>query len=163
MTDLNARAFIKRAQSKGPCLVPRDVMSEDWLTALKMDGEVLVKIDKPRNPGHHRLLMAMLKLVLDNTDGRYKIMEDLLDDLKIATGLVQKRMNVITQQEYLIPKSIAFAIDEPAGVRGVVRCRRGLAGGQRLQDPKGGGAAPDLRDGLRAAAQEDAREAYEDA
>lgn len=84
-------------------------MAEEWLQGMKMDREVLVRTDTPRNPGHHRLLMAMLKIVLDNTDGRWSGMDDLLTDLKIATGLVERRINQITQQEYVVAKSIAFA------------------------------------------------------
>lgn len=108
-TDLNARAFVKRAQSKGPCLVPRDIMADEWLATVKLDAELLLRIDKPRNPKHHRLLMAILKFVMDNTEGRYRLMDDLLDDLKIATGLTIRKVNVLTGVEYLMPKSIAFS------------------------------------------------------
>lgn len=103
-TDLEARAFTKR-QGK---LVPSDVMADEFLAGIPEGREVLVSIRRPRNPRHHRLLFALLRKVRENTD-RWASDQELLDDLKLATGLFETRVNLVTKKAYAVPGSISFA------------------------------------------------------
>lgn len=108
--NLNAYNFVRRWIKAANCnaLVARDQRTEEFLEGLKEGREVIVRVDKPRNPQHHRLLFAMLKFVLDNTEERWPHTEALLYDLKLATGLTERRVNAITGEPYVIARSIAF-------------------------------------------------------
>ncbi|HEY8354554.1 MAG TPA: DUF1367 family protein, partial [Methylophilaceae bacterium] len=55
-----------------------------------------------------RKLFALLNLVKDNTD-RWPTVETLLDDLKVATGLFETRINAVTGLPYVVARSISFA------------------------------------------------------
>lgn len=104
MSDLRARAFAKR-QGK---LVPMDIMSEELLDGLKEGDRVLVTIRRPRSIRNHRLLFALLRKVVENSD-KWADEEVLLDDLKLATGLFQTRVSALTGMPYPVPASISFA------------------------------------------------------
>ena len=103
-TDLDARAFTKR---RG-CLWPSDPIAEEMIEKLKDGKEVLVTIRRARNPQHHRLLWAMLRKVVDNSD-QWASEAVLLDELKLATGLAEVRVNLLTGKPYAVPGSISFA------------------------------------------------------
>lgn len=102
--DLDARCFIRRNNA----LVPADIMADEFLATIKIGREVLITIRRARNPRHHRLLFAALRKVVDNTD-RWANEETLLDELKLATGLAEIRVNLLTGRPYAIPASISFA------------------------------------------------------
>lgn len=104
MSDLDARVFVKRGNS----LVPADIMSDELLAQIRDGREVMVTIRRARNPKHHRLLFAALRKVVDNTD-RWPSEEVLLDELKLATGLAEVRVNLLTGKPYAVPASISFA------------------------------------------------------
>jgi hypothetical protein len=102
--DLDARAFTKRKGS----LWPSDPIAEEMIEKLKDGKEVLVTIRRARNPQHHRLLWAMLRKVVDNSD-QWASEAVLLDELKLATGLAEVRVNLLTGKPYAVPGSISFA------------------------------------------------------
>lgn len=104
MSDLDARSFVKR-QGK---LVPADVMSEELLAGIGEGREVLVSIRRARNVKHHRMLFALLRKVRDNSE-QWDSDQALLDDLKLATGLFETRVNLVTKKAYAVPGSISFA------------------------------------------------------
>ena len=104
MSDLDSRAFVKR-QGK---LVPADVMSEELLAGIGEGREVLVSIRRARNVKHHRMLFALLRKVRDNSE-QWDSDQALLDDLKLATGLFETRVNLVTKKAYAVPGSISFA------------------------------------------------------
>lgn len=104
MSDLDARCFIRRSNY----LVPADIMADEFLATIKIGREVLVSIRRARNPRHHRLLFAALRKVVENTD-RWADEETLLDELKLATGLAEIRVNLLTGKPYAVPASISFA------------------------------------------------------
>jgi hypothetical protein len=104
MSDLDARSFVKR-QGK---LVPADIMADELLSGIAEGREVLVSIRRPRNPRHHRLLFALLRKVRDNNE-QWASDQELLDDLKLATGLFETRVNLVTKKAYAVPGSISFA------------------------------------------------------
>src|SRR6476659_7800903 len=107
MTDLNARIFRKVRNPKTGVsgLVPTDAMSEELLASIPDGREVLVTIRRPRLIRHHRLLWALLKKVVENTD-RWESEKSLLDSLKLATGLFEARV-AINGAPYAIPSSIS--------------------------------------------------------
>lgn len=112
MGDLDGRLF----RRKGNALLPADRHAEDFLGELTDAKDVLVTIRQPRNPDHHRFFFAKLKAIVDAT-GRWGDVEELLDDLKLATRHVEKRQNIITGVWYMKPKSIAFAAMGQAAFR----------------------------------------------
>ena len=116
MADLDGLLFTK----KGKSLVPSDIKSDEWLADLGEGKEVLMSGRRPRNPKFHRLAFAMLRIVVDNTEDdfgmpRWSSEDDLLTDLKRATGLFERRVNLINGEETLVLGSISFAaMDEVA-------------------------------------------------
>ena len=104
MSDLDARCMVK----KNGGLIPADVHADEFLAGIKDGREVMVTIRRARNPRHHRLLFALLHLVMENTE-KWSSMDELLDDLKMATGHVSIRFDLIGGRPFAIPKSISFA------------------------------------------------------
>lgn len=93
---------------RGDYLTPHDVMADDELRSIPEGKQVLISIKTPRNPRHHRLLWALLKKVTDNSD-LWATPTEFLNDLKIVSGLTEKRYSHFTGEEYRIPKSISFS------------------------------------------------------
>lgn len=89
-------------------LRPADADAEAILRSISMGECVEVTVKRKRNPKHHRKLMALLNIVVENTDGRWPNIDALKEDLKMATGLFEKRVS-ISGKTYFIPKSISFA------------------------------------------------------
>ena len=104
MTDLDARCFVKRRGA----LWPADIMSDEFMSRVGEGKEIMVTPRRARNPRHHRLLFAMLRKVVENTD-QWASEAELLDNLKLATGLAEVRVNLLTGKPYAIPASISFA------------------------------------------------------
>lgn len=104
MTDLDARCFIKRGRS----LVAADFAAEEFLAGIKDGREVLVSVRRARSPKHHRWFFALLRKVVENSE-RWADEDDLLDDLKLATGHATRRVHLLTGEVCLVAKSINFA------------------------------------------------------
>ena len=66
-------------------LVPADEAAEEWLRKTKPSQLVLMTGRRPRNPMHHRKMMALLRIVLENQE-YYQTIEHLLIAIKMATG-----------------------------------------------------------------------------
>jgi hypothetical protein len=109
MTDIDARAFIKRRNPRTGAsgLVPADVMAEELLATVPDGREVLVTVRRARNPRHHRLLWALLRKVVENSE-QWADERALLDSLKLATGLFEARM-AFNGIPFAVPASISFA------------------------------------------------------
>jgi len=106
----------------GGALVPADFNADDTIHDIPEGAEVLVSIRQPRNPKHHRWFFALLRKVIDNTDGRWKNEEELLFALKMATGHCEPSP-ALTGEVVLFPKSISFAsMGELAFKSFVARC-----------------------------------------
>lgn len=101
----------------GKSLVPADAEAEALLQRMPRGEVVEVEVKRPRNPRQHRLLMAVLNLVLENTDDDLKerlhwvTLEDVLVTAKIRAGHYDRRDIVVDGKCYpvLTPRSIAFA------------------------------------------------------
>lgn len=104
MSEISARCFIRR----GNALIPADIMSDELLRGIKEGSGVLVSIRRPRSLQNHRLLFAVLRRVVDNTD-RWADEETLLHDLKLATGLFETRVSAFSGLPYPVASSISFA------------------------------------------------------
>jgi hypothetical protein len=103
MTQVNARNFMRR----GLALVPVDHAALEWVEALPFGREVLVTIQRPRSPEHHRWYFAMLYKVVKAT-GSWGSEGELLDALKLELGHSETRCNMYGSP-YQAPKSISFA------------------------------------------------------
>lgn len=105
MSDLESRLFVVR-QGR---LIPADIWADEFVAGIGEGKQVLVTIRRPRNPKHHKLVFAIIKKVLDNTDLWGGDVDNCLEDLKMATGLVTRRVNLITSEPYIKAKSISWA------------------------------------------------------
>jgi hypothetical protein len=110
MTEIEARVFRKVRNPKTGVagLVPCDCMADEFLASLPDGKEILVRISKPRSVRFLRLLFALLRKVVENTD-RWANERLLLEDLKLATGLFETRVSALTGMPYPVPASISFA------------------------------------------------------
>lgn len=102
----NAAFIVAVDHRGGRVLVPVDDDGRELLGALKVEKPVLVHVHAARNPGHHRMLFAVFKVLTDagvwDAD-----MDALLEWMKFATGLVR---NAIDHKGnvHTVPRSIAF-------------------------------------------------------
>ncbi len=103
--DLQERAFMW----KRGALYPSDRFALEFCGKLKDGAEILLSVRKPRSVKKHRLLFALLRITVENTEGKWADEQVLLDDLKLATGLVQTRVSALTGMPYPVPASISFA------------------------------------------------------
>lgn len=67
-------------------LVPQDQHAAEFIAKLTRKKDVLVTIRSPRNPDHHKFFFKYLSRVLENTDGIWKDVEELLEAVKFAVG-----------------------------------------------------------------------------
>ena len=118
MSDLNG-VCMKRV---GGALVPADYIADDVMSTIPEGGELVVTLRRARNPRFHRWFFALLRKVIDNTDGRWASEEQLLYALKMATGHCEPAP-ALTGEVLLHPKSINFAaMDELKFKTFVARC-----------------------------------------
>jgi hypothetical protein len=118
MADLDTYVFVRRRGS----LFPGDLHAEDMLSSIGEGRAVLVSIRRARSVRHHRLFWALLHKVVDNSE-KWSSEEELLQDLKLAVGHVDKRANLMTGEVMAIPRSINFAsMDQEAFKRFWRRC-----------------------------------------
>lgn len=104
MSELDARCFVKR----GNTLVPADFAADEMLADIKDGREVMITMRRARNPSHHRWFFSLLHKVVQNTE-MWADEQDLLDDLKEATGLCTRRINPFTKRETVRHGGINFA------------------------------------------------------
>lgn len=104
MSDLNGICMVRKAGA----LVPADFNADDIVHGIPENGEVIITVRRARNPRFHRWLFALLRKVIDNTDGKWANEEQLLFALKIATGHCEASV-ALEGHTLLHPKSINFA------------------------------------------------------
>jgi hypothetical protein len=91
---------------RGLTLVPVDHAALEWVEALPFGREVLITIQRPRSPEHHRWYFAMLKKVVDGS-GTWKSTAELLEAIKFEVGHTETRRNLFGTA-YQTTKSISF-------------------------------------------------------
>lgn len=73
----------------------------------KLGQTVAMHARRPRNPGHHRKLFALLSIVVENTE-LFANVDDALIGLKAITGLGRWDRIKGTSKDIFYPESIAF-------------------------------------------------------
>jgi len=117
----------------GLLLVPIDDDATESLVALKQEQKLVVNVSPSRNPDHHRLFFALIKLVVDNTV-LFQTVDDALLAIKIACHEVDVWISPSTGEVYYIPRSIKFEKMDQARFRRLfdravyVICDQWLAG-----------------------------------
>lgn len=91
----------------GASLVPVDEQALEALRAIPLGRDVMVSVKVARNPKHHRLLFAMLNLIVQRTN-KFDGTDEALTALKIACGLVDPYIDAETGKTFFVPRSIAF-------------------------------------------------------
>lgn len=90
---------------------PADMQAEEEFRRVPMGKSVYMEIKTARNPRQHRLLFAMLKIVVDNTE-LFPTVDAALLALKVGTGMVDM-IPYFTPEGVngtaIIPRSISFA------------------------------------------------------
>lgn len=91
-------------------LVPASQKDAEFMRARKYHmGDILsADLSKPRHPKHHRLVMSLLKLVLDSSE-HVQTIDQLLTIVKIKMGRVQTFIDAVAGKTYYVPESIAYA------------------------------------------------------
>lgn len=93
-------------------LLPNSEESDQLFSSIKDGAEVRIEIKARRNVRRHRLLFAILNVVVKHDV--FPSTDVALDCLKIASGHVEFRVEPSTGQTYMKPKSIAFESMEEA-------------------------------------------------
>lgn len=88
-------------------LEPVSAAARDFLAKTKLGQVVEVKPRRPRNPGHHRKLFALLGIIVDNTE-LFANTEDALTGLKAVMGRGRWERIEGTTRDLFYPESIAF-------------------------------------------------------
>lgn len=92
---------------EGNKLGAADPISADVISSMGNKEVVYASIRRPRNAKHHRKLFALLKVVFD-AQSTFATIEQLLEALKLATGLFETG-KTIDGLPYARPTSISFA------------------------------------------------------
>ncbi len=88
--------------------VPVSAAARAFHAATKPDKTVELKGRRPRSPGHHRKLFALLGLLVDNTE-EFANTDDALIGLKAVLGHgTWKKLHPKADRELFVPSSIAF-------------------------------------------------------
>ena len=97
----------------GNGLFPADPVTQALFDGCKNGGYVRTDAPRrPRNPDFHKLMMAMLQKVVEHTHPRFCDTEDLMDWLKMKSGMVRE-VDVRPGLVKLKFKSVSFsAMDE---------------------------------------------------
>lgn len=88
--------------------VPVSQQAREFHAKTKLGQTVELKGRRPRSPGHHRKLFALLGLMVDNTEC-FSSTEDALLGLKAVLGHGEwKRLHPKAEREVFVPDSIAY-------------------------------------------------------
>jgi Protein of unknown function (DUF1367) len=108
MTDVILRKI--KLPNGLPALVSVDDEGADVLTKLPVGRDVGANIVQHRNPRHHRLFFAMVRLLREHTEMfAGKDTEIITTAIKLATGLVKTYVDRAKGTTVLVPMSISWA------------------------------------------------------
>lgn len=88
--------------------IPISEAARTFHACTKLDQIVEFKERRPRNPGHHRKMFALLSLVADNCE-EFAGPDDVLTAIKAATGHGRWLTLAGATREIFMPDSIDFA------------------------------------------------------
>jgi hypothetical protein len=104
---------------RGNGLVPADPATEAMIAGAKNNDYLRTNEPKqPRNPDFHRLMMAMLQVVLEHCHPQFADMEELMDYLKLKSGMVRE-VEIAPGLVKVKFKSVSFAAMDEAKFRRV--------------------------------------------
>lgn len=92
---------------EGNHLRAADPLSLDVLQGIGQHETVVATIRRARNPRHHKKLFALLQAIYPHQT-QFATIEDLLNTLKVATGLFDTG-KTIDGIPFMMPRSISFA------------------------------------------------------
>lgn len=88
--------------------IPVSQSAREFHAKTKLGQTVDLRGRRPRNPGHHRKLFALLGLLADNRE-EFTSTDDALLGLKAVLGYGEwKRLHPKAEREVFVPSSIAF-------------------------------------------------------
>lgn len=93
------------------CFIPVYASDIEYMQHCKATEPLLLKITKPRNPKHHKLIFALAKCILDNLpEGHFltnQMPYDIIKAIMLDAGIVDYKLNLngTTRME---PKSISW-------------------------------------------------------
>lgn len=89
--------------------IPVSQAAREFHAKTKLGQTVQLTGRRPRNPGHHRKLFALLGLLVDNTEC-FTSTDDALLGLKAVLGHgTWKKLHPKAEREVFVPDSIAYA------------------------------------------------------
>ena len=86
---------------------PISQYAREFHSKTKLGQVVEMRCRRPRSPGHHRKLFALLNILVENTED-FTSTEDALTAIKAATGHGRWVKIGKAQRELFIPESISF-------------------------------------------------------
>jgi len=86
-------------------IIPLTDFDYDIFKKIKKNKEISIEIKQERNAKFHRKFFVLLNLVFENQDKTNNI-DDLREDLTIASGYYREKLNTITGEVEIKPKSI---------------------------------------------------------
>jgi len=89
-------------------IIPLTDFDYDIFKKIKKNKEISIEIKQERNAKFHRKFFVLLNLVFENQDKTNNI-DDLREDLTIASGYYREKLNTITGEVEIKPKSISFS------------------------------------------------------
>jgi len=96
-----------RVQEGGRLVAASGFYERQLLERFHVGDLVKAELTKPRNPKHHRLVMSVVQMVLDNQDGLQTV-DQLLTILKIKLGRCVPYVDAATGRAYYVVESISF-------------------------------------------------------
>lgn len=95
-------------------LFPVDDEGIELLFGLRDNRDVGCDVKQRRNPRHHRLFFVICRFVKDHCELFSEASTDeIKDSIKLATGLVKRRIDMDTGRTYLVLRSISWgAMDQ---------------------------------------------------
>jgi hypothetical protein len=99
-------------QVVGKTLIPANKYAEETVAAWPNGSQILVEARRPRNPAHHRKVLAMIHYLTDSTD-YFPSVDKALETLKWNAGIFKTTMQWNRRRQEMEPKetldSISFA------------------------------------------------------
>ena len=115
---------------EGQALKARDPHSFELMMGITPGKDLMAKVSQPRNPGQHKLIWAMCKLIADNHP-QFADSEHVMMELKRLSGLLRQVTGVNPRTgevvDYFVVESISWATMDQVRFAQVFRTMRSQA------------------------------------